>query len=34
MAIAETEGMINGALIEIDVNTGKALSISRINEPA
>ncbi len=34
MEIADTEGMINGAVIEIDVNTGKALSITRINESA
>ena len=34
MDIAETEGMINGAVIEIDTATGKALSIVRINESA
>ncbi len=34
MEIADTEGMINGAVIEIDINTGKALSITRINESA
>ena len=34
MDIAETEGMINGAVIEIDKTTGKALSIVRINESA
>ncbi len=34
MEIAETDGMINGAVIEIDKETGKALSIKRINEPA
>jgi metallophosphoesterase (TIGR00282 family) len=32
MDIAETDGMINGAMVEIDVKTGKAVSIVRINE--
>jgi 2',3'-cyclic-nucleotide 2'-phosphodiesterase len=32
MEIAETDGMINGAMVEIDTKTGKAVSIVRINE--
>ena len=32
MDIADTQGMINGVLVQVDINTGKASSIERLNE--